>query len=119
LKEREVASADFAAMEATHTFAIRDHPESALDWDKFPDLGELVAEEVKGRTRADQRTLFLNSTGIGCQFTALAHYITTQVRERSLGMACVRADSQIIKENTDQPGHRTYLSPVNCRQSSG
>jgi ornithine cyclodeaminase/alanine dehydrogenase-like protein (mu-crystallin family) len=85
LKEREVASADFAAMEAKHRFTIRDHPERALDWDKFPDLGELVAGKVAGRTRPDQRTFFLNSTGIGCQFTALAHFITTQARERGLG----------------------------------
>jgi alanine dehydrogenase len=31
----------------------------------------------------------------------------------SLGMACVRAGSQITKENPDRPGHRTYPSPVN------
>lgn len=31
----------------------------------------------------------------------------------SLGMACVRAGSQITQENPDRPGHRTYPSPVN------
>jgi ornithine cyclodeaminase/alanine dehydrogenase-like protein (mu-crystallin family) len=31
----------------------------------------------------------------------------------SLGMACVRAGSQITKENPDRPGHRTYPSSVN------
>jgi alanine dehydrogenase len=31
----------------------------------------------------------------------------------SLGMACVRAGSQITKEDPNRPGHRTYPSPVN------
>jgi ornithine cyclodeaminase/alanine dehydrogenase-like protein (mu-crystallin family) len=85
LKEHEVASKDFAAMEQKHKFVIRDHPERTLNWDDFPDLGELVAGNIPGRTRPDQRTFFLNSTGIGCQFTALAHLIYTLGRERGLG----------------------------------
>ncbi|MGE5538409.1 MAG: ornithine cyclodeaminase family protein [Gemmatimonas sp.] len=31
----------------------------------------------------------------------------------SLGMACVRAGSQLTKEDPARPGHRTYPSPVN------
>ena len=85
LKEREYASTDFAAMEAKHDFVIRDHPERSLNWDDFPDLGELVAGKTERRVRSDQRTLFLNSTGIGAQFTALAHLIYARSRERGLG----------------------------------
>jgi ornithine cyclodeaminase/alanine dehydrogenase-like protein (mu-crystallin family) len=85
LKEHEYASTDFAAMEAQHKFVIRDHPERSLDWDSFADLGELVAGKIKGRTRPDQRTFFLNSTGIGAQFTALAYLIYSKSRELGLG----------------------------------
>ncbi len=85
LKEREYASSDFSAMEARHDFIIRDHPPGELDWDDFPDLGELLAGKIKGRERADQRTCFVNSTGIGVQFTTLAHLIYTRAREAGLG----------------------------------
>ncbi len=85
LKEHEYASSDFAAMEAKHKFVIRDHPPRTLNWDDFPDLGELVAGKIQGRTRPDQRTFFLNSTGIGAQFTALAHLIYSKSREMGLG----------------------------------
>ncbi|HWG04345.1 MAG TPA: hypothetical protein VG271_04960, partial [Beijerinckiaceae bacterium] len=85
LKEHETASTDFAVMEAKHKFVIRDHPERHLDWASFPDLGELVAGKISGRTGPDQRTIFLNSTGIGAQFTALAHFIYSKSRELGLG----------------------------------
>jgi alanine dehydrogenase len=85
LKEHEYASTDFVAMERQHEFVIRDHPPRSLRWDDFPDLGELVAGRIQGRTRPDQRTVFLNSTGIGAQFTALAHLIYAQARELGLG----------------------------------
>jgi alanine dehydrogenase len=85
LKEREYASTDFAAMEAKHNFVIRDHPPRSLNWDEFPDLGELVAGKIEGRARPEQRTCFLNSTGIGAQFTALAHLIYSRSRELGRG----------------------------------
>lgn len=85
LKEHEVASNDFAAMEAKHEFVMRDHPPRSLNWDDFPDLGELVAGKIRGRTRPDQRTFFLNSTGIGAQFTALSYLIYSKSRELGLG----------------------------------
>lgn len=85
LKEHEYASTDFAAMEAKHKFVIRDHPPRSLNWNDFPDLGELVVGKIEGRTRRDQRTLFLNSTGIGTQFTALAYLIYSKSRELGLG----------------------------------
>jgi ornithine cyclodeaminase/alanine dehydrogenase-like protein (mu-crystallin family) len=85
LKEHETVSTDFAAIEKRHRFVMRDHPPRQLNWNDFPDLGELVAEKVAGRTRLDQRTFFLNSTGIGAQFTALAHLIYTKCRDLGLG----------------------------------
>jgi alanine dehydrogenase len=85
LKEHEYASADFSAMEAKYNFVVRDHPPGGPNWNDFPDLGELVAGKIEGRTQGDQRTCFLNSTGIGTQFTALAHLIYSRSRELGLG----------------------------------
>jgi alanine dehydrogenase len=85
MKEHEYVSTDFATMEKRFGFVIRDHPPRDLDWNDFPDLGELVAGKVNGRQTPQQRTFFLNSTGIGAQFTALAHLIYSGCRERGLG----------------------------------
>jgi ornithine cyclodeaminase/alanine dehydrogenase-like protein (mu-crystallin family) len=44
-----------------------------------------VAGRIRGRQNAQQRTFFLNSTGVGAQFTALAHLIYSGCRELGLG----------------------------------
>lgn len=84
-KEHEYVSTDFSEMEKRYGFVMRDHPPRDLDWNKFPDLGELVAGKINGREDTDQRTLFLNSTGVGAQFTALAHLIYSNARKSGLG----------------------------------
>lgn len=85
MKEHEYVSTDFAAMEKRFGFVMRDHPPRSLDWNDFPDLGDLVAGRIRGRQNAQQRTFFLNSTGVGAQFTALAHLIYSGCRELGLG----------------------------------
>jgi ornithine cyclodeaminase/alanine dehydrogenase-like protein (mu-crystallin family) len=75
MKEHEYVSTDFQAMEREYDFVMRDHPPRDLDWTAFPDLGALVAGKVAGRKSAEQTTFFLNSTGVGAQFTAVAHLI--------------------------------------------
>jgi ornithine cyclodeaminase/alanine dehydrogenase-like protein (mu-crystallin family) len=85
MKEHEYVSTDFAAMEKRYNFVMRDHPPRSIDWNDYPDLGELVAGKIEGRTRPDQRTFFLNSTGVGAQFTCLAHLIYTKARSLGLG----------------------------------
>ena len=85
MKGDEHVSTDFAEMEKRFGFEMQDHPPRDLDWNEFPDLGELVAGKIKGRQDAKQRTFFLNSTGVGAQFTALAHLIYTGCREQGLG----------------------------------
>jgi alanine dehydrogenase len=85
MKEHEYVSSDFAVVEKRHGFVMRDHPPRNLNWSDFPDLGELVVEKIAGRQRPDQRTFFLNSTGVGAQFTALAHLIYSRSREMGLG----------------------------------
>jgi alanine dehydrogenase len=87
MKEHEFVSTDFRAMEREHDFVMRDHPPRDLDWSAFPDLGDLVGGRIEGRTSDAQTTLFLNSTGVGAQFTAVAQLIHEQARERGLGHA--------------------------------
>lgn len=84
-KEHEYVSTDFSSMEKRYGFVMRDHSPRDLDWSKFLDLGELVAEKIKGREGSEQRTLFLNSTGVGAQFTALADLLYCGARESGLG----------------------------------
>jgi ornithine cyclodeaminase/alanine dehydrogenase-like protein (mu-crystallin family) len=85
MKEHEYVSTDFASMEKRYSFVMRDHPPRHIDWNDYPDLGELVAGKIEGRTRPDQVTFFLNSTGVGAQFTCLAHFIYTRARALGLG----------------------------------
>jgi ornithine cyclodeaminase/alanine dehydrogenase-like protein (mu-crystallin family) len=85
MKEQEFVSSDFSEMERRHDFIMRDHPESSVNWDDYPDLGELVSGQTRGRTRDDEITLFLNSTGVGAQFTALAYLIYERARAKGLG----------------------------------
>ena len=85
MKEHEYVSSDFAEMERRHDFIMRDHPESEINWNDFPDLGELVSGRARRRISDDEITLFLNSTGVGAQFTAVAHLIYERARTKGLG----------------------------------
>jgi len=85
-KEQNYTSTDLADVERRHGFEIRDHQYPRdLDWNAYPDLGELVTGKIPGRTSDSQRTLFLNSIGVGAQFAAVGHHIYTLARERGLG----------------------------------
>jgi ornithine cyclodeaminase/alanine dehydrogenase-like protein (mu-crystallin family) len=85
MKEVEHVSADLAVTEERYGFVMHDHPERDVDWSQYPDLGELVTGRTEGRSRQDQRTFFLNSTGVGAQFTAVAHHVYTAARSSGLG----------------------------------
>jgi alanine dehydrogenase len=84
-KEVEHVSTDFAALEQRFGFAMHDHPPSDLDWNAFPDLGDLVSGRVAGRSHREQRTFFLNSTGCGAQYAAVGQLILKEARRRGLG----------------------------------
>jgi alanine dehydrogenase len=84
-REREYVSTDFRAMEHQHGFVMRDHPPRDLDWNDYPDLGDLVGGTIKGRESDAQTTLFLNSTGVGAQFTAVAQLIYEKSRDQGRG----------------------------------
>ena len=84
-KEVEHVSTDFAPMEQRFGFTMHDHPPSELDWNSFPDLGDLVGGRVPGRSSAQQRTFFLNSTGCGAQYAAVGQFILKEARRQGLG----------------------------------
>jgi ornithine cyclodeaminase/alanine dehydrogenase-like protein (mu-crystallin family) len=95
-KEHEYVSTDFSAMEKQYGFVMRDHPPRDLDWNKFPDLGELVAGRISGREGAEQRTLFLNSTGVGAQFTGSRILSTAEPENQAWGMKCRQSGSSRV-----------------------
>lgn len=85
MKEVEHVSTDLSVTEEKYGFAMHDHPERDVDWSRYPDLGELVTGRTTGRTHPGQRTFFLNSTGVGAQFTAVAHHVYTAARAAGYG----------------------------------
>ena len=52
---------------------------------RLPDLGDLVAGSVPGRTSEDQITGFLNNVGLGTQFAAVGAKVYEIAREQGLG----------------------------------
>ncbi len=54
-------------------------------WHRYPELPDLVAGRIPGRTTDDQLTLFMNNFGIGIQFAALGARAATAAHERGLG----------------------------------
>lgn len=85
MKEVEQVSSELSVTEERYGFTMHDHPQRELDWSRYPDLGELVTGRTAGRTDPEQRTFFLNSTGVGAQFTAVAHHVYTAARSAGLG----------------------------------
>ena len=79
---------------------MRDHPPRDLDWNAFPDLGDLVGGRIEGRNSDAQTTLFLNSTGVGAQFTAVAQLI---IRTNAGVPSCMRAPAEAGIPMTGMP----------------
>jgi alanine dehydrogenase len=52
---------------------------------RYPDLGELLAERVPGRERADEITCFANNVGTGLQFAAAGALVLRKAREQGMG----------------------------------
>jgi ornithine cyclodeaminase len=56
-----------------------------LDWDRLPELGEVIAGRVRGRGSRDEITLY-ESHGMGLQDLYVAERLVAMARERKLGM---------------------------------
>jgi alanine dehydrogenase len=58
----------------------RGHP-----WHRYPELADVLAGTVPGRTAPSQLTMFMNNFGIGIQFAALGAYAWRECAARGLG----------------------------------
>jgi len=56
-----------------------------VNWESIYEIQDLVAGKVRGRTHADQITLFNNNTGAGTQFAALGAAVLSRARAMGLG----------------------------------
>ena len=54
-------------------------------WDSVYEIQELLAGKIRGRTHAEEITLFNNNTGAGTQFAALGSVVLKKAREMGLG----------------------------------
>ena len=52
---------------------------------RYPELCELLAERVPGRSRADEITCFVNNVGTGLQFAAAGAMVLRKAREQGIG----------------------------------
>jgi alanine dehydrogenase len=56
-----------------------------VSWDAIPEIQDLVAGKVPGRTSPNQITVFNNNTGAGTQFAALGAAVLRRARALGLG----------------------------------
>lgn len=56
-----------------------------IAWEDIREIHELVAGRARGRTRADQITLYNNNTGSGIQFAAVGAAVLKRARSLGLG----------------------------------
>lgn len=57
----------------------------AADYQKLPELAELVVGKAVGRTNRDQVTLFVINMGLGIQFAATALAVWEAARRAGIG----------------------------------
>ena len=59
--------------------------EKPRDWSRHPDISDLLARKVPGRTNDRQITFFLNNVGTGVQFAAIGYCAYRTAKEKGLG----------------------------------
>jgi ornithine cyclodeaminase/alanine dehydrogenase-like protein (mu-crystallin family) len=59
--------------------------EKPRDWSKYPEICDLIAGKVPGRSNDRQITFFLNNVGTGVQFAAMGYCAYRGAKERGLG----------------------------------
>jgi alanine dehydrogenase len=59
--------------------------EKPRDWDRYPEIADLISGRAPGRTADRQITFFLNNIGTGVQFAAVGYSVWRRSRERGLG----------------------------------
>lgn len=56
-----------------------------IQWDRFPELGEVIIGKARGRERDSEITFFCNNVGFGAQFAALGGKAVALAKERGMG----------------------------------
>jgi ornithine cyclodeaminase/alanine dehydrogenase-like protein (mu-crystallin family) len=59
--------------------------EKPRDWTRYPEICDLIAGKIPGRTDDKQITFFLNNVGTGVQFAAMGYCAYQGAKEKSLG----------------------------------
>ncbi|MBI2988061.1 MAG: ornithine cyclodeaminase family protein [Deltaproteobacteria bacterium] len=59
--------------------------EKPRDWSRYPEISDLLAGSVPGRTSEKQITFFLNNVGTGVQFAAMGYCTYRAAKEKGLG----------------------------------
>lgn len=59
--------------------------EKPRDWSKYPEICDLIAGKIAGRTNDKQITFFLNNVGTGVQFAAMGYIAYKAAKEKSFG----------------------------------
>lgn len=59
--------------------------EKPRDWSKYPEICDLIAGKVAGRTSNQQITYFLNNVGTGVQFAAMGYCAYMGAKAKGLG----------------------------------
>jgi ornithine cyclodeaminase/alanine dehydrogenase-like protein (mu-crystallin family) len=59
--------------------------EKPRDWSKYPEICEIIAGKVAGRTNDRQISFFLNNVGTGVQFAAMGYCAYKIAKEKGLG----------------------------------
>ncbi|HXV84516.1 MAG TPA: ornithine cyclodeaminase family protein [Candidatus Binatia bacterium] len=59
--------------------------EKQRDWSRYPEICDLIAGKVPGRTNDRQITFFLNNVGTGVQFAAIGYCAYRAAKEKGLG----------------------------------
>jgi alanine dehydrogenase len=58
-----------------------------IQWDRYPELGEVITGKARARANDDEITFFCNNVGFGAQFAALGGKAVALARERGIGKA--------------------------------
>lgn len=59
--------------------------EKPRDWSRYPEICDLIAGKVPGRTNNRQISFFLNNVGTGVQFAAMGYCAYRTAKEKGLG----------------------------------
>lgn len=77
---------NFAPPVLREKLAARFSPFSrAIQWDRYPELGEVIIGKARKRQQEEEITFFCNNVGFGAQFAALGGKAVTLAKEQGIG----------------------------------